>query len=104
MPRTRNLLLDPEWARIELLVAMAEALRTGTPPEEDYNLFADVDWRVAEGREAGSWGHCVALSRRSSKIRSRSRYPCWRCRRGPAGPYRACIRCSPASAPQPSLH
>lgn len=50
-------LLDPEWARIELLVAMAEALRTGTPLEEDYfNLFADVDRRVAEGREAGSWG------------------------------------------------
>lgn len=47
-------LLDPEWARIELLVAMAEALRTGTPLEEDYsNLFADVDRRVAEGREAG---------------------------------------------------
>lgn len=48
--------LDPEWARVEMLVVMGEAIRTGmTPPDGFAERFAEIGERVGSDRQAGSW-------------------------------------------------
>jgi SpoVK/Ycf46/Vps4 family AAA+-type ATPase len=48
--------LDGEWARIELLVTLAESLRSGTAIAEDFSTkFDAAGKRVAEQRTHGSW-------------------------------------------------
>lgn len=48
--------LDGEWARIELLVALAESLRSGTVLAEDFSTrFESAGKRMAESRANGAW-------------------------------------------------
>lgn len=47
---------DPEWTRIELLVAMAESIRSGTPLPGDFSArFEALGAQVTASRENGSW-------------------------------------------------
>lgn len=48
--------LDAEWSRFELLIAMAEALRTGSTLGDEFSTaFTESAQAVATGREAGVW-------------------------------------------------
>ena len=48
--------LDGEWARIELLVTLAESLRSGATLAEDFSArFDSAGKRVAEDRAGGAW-------------------------------------------------
>jgi hypothetical protein len=48
--------LDGEWARIELLVALAESLRSGATLAEEFSArFDSAGKRVAEDRAGGAW-------------------------------------------------
>lgn len=47
---------DPEWTRIELLVAMAESIRSGSPLPADFGArFEALGAQVTASRENGSW-------------------------------------------------
>lgn len=47
---------DAEWTRIELLVAMAESIRSGTPLPGDFGArFEALGAQVTASRENGSW-------------------------------------------------
>lgn len=47
---------DAEWARIALLIAMAEALRTGTVLGDEFSVaFDEAAQAVTEARNAGGW-------------------------------------------------
>jgi hypothetical protein len=49
-------MLDSEWTRIGMLVAMAESSRTGTTMAEGFaERFAEVGERVGADRQSGSW-------------------------------------------------
>src|SRR5690554_205828 len=47
---------DAEWARIAMMVQLAEIARSGGGSDEDFaNRFAEVGRIVAENRSAGVW-------------------------------------------------
>ena len=53
---SNRIAFDPEWVRLEMLVAMAESMRTGSPLPSDFSeRFDKIGANVAEGRQAGSW-------------------------------------------------
>lgn len=54
--------LDREWTRIDLLVAMAESIRSGTPLPDDFGVrFEDLAAQVTAGRESGAWANLRQL-------------------------------------------
>lgn len=48
--------LEPEWQRVGLLLTLAEALRTGTTPSDEFNQqFDATNERVHQARQGGAW-------------------------------------------------
>ena len=48
--------LDPEWARIALMIALAESTRVGATPREDFSTqFDAANAAVHAGRNSGVW-------------------------------------------------
>jgi hypothetical protein len=55
-PAADRAMLDSEWTRIGMLVAMAESSRTGTTLAEGFaERFAEIGERVGADRQSGSW-------------------------------------------------
>lgn len=55
-------MFDAEWTRVSLLIAMAEALRTGGTLSDDFSpAFDAAQNSVAAAREAGAWSPLQAL-------------------------------------------
>ena len=56
-------ILDPEWTRVGLLVAMAESLRSGAALSEDFSTrFDEVLKAVMTRRESGAWAGLTAVA------------------------------------------
>ncbi len=57
-----RVMLDAEWKRVSLLIAMAEALRTGGTLDEQFSsTFSDSARAVAAARESGAWAPLKSL-------------------------------------------